>query len=530
MAALEPELLTDHFTRWGLANDPFDPDVPRTAFYSGAQRGQIVSQLLHFCQFGSGVLVVESEEGAGKKTILRQIQQQLSIDSFLELDAAILSDPSQIFFQILSRLEPDQPVESLGIGQVLAELRHLLHLDSVAGAGLVVSLANPDLLDDKVVGALVPLLQDSPEASVPGLKLLFWSDSDFTKRLDSLGLFDVAVSDLPIPSLSSEEVKEYLNFLLSESGARESLFTDDECETIWRQSKGLPGRIDAFARAALLRKLPEKPSRRLSTGMPVHYMALLVLLVGALLMTLFYGFDHDIKQSGGSGVEKSIEDEALKEQVVKEEAVKGVVALEVLELKEAKAEGSLISDDEIEESSGGGEVLGQLDDVVAGLLEVPEIVSKDALKEEDNLSVRAQKVSPVGAGAVTDVVQPDVESLEGKAVALGVAIQSPELVASKEGPEAFFLEQSDSAYFLQVLAAGRLESVELFIRRQSNRESLRYYKDRRNGKDWYVVLAGPYETSEKARASIRLLPEEQRKLSPWPRSVKDIKSKIGGNN
>ncbi|GAA5315742.1 MAG: SPOR domain-containing protein [Candidatus Pelagadaptatus aseana] len=513
--AMEPELLTDHFSHWGLSYDPFDPDINRSVFFTGAQRGQIVSQIAHFCQFGSGVLVVESEEGAGRKTVLEQVSRQISEENLLKLDAATQSDPSQIFFQILERLEPDQPVASLGIGQVLAELRHLLQLDSAGTEHLVVSLVNPELLDDKVIAALVTLLQGAAEAEAPSIKLLFWSDSTLVERLDKLNLVDVPVCDLPIPAMSASEVEEYLVFLLKHAGAEKQLFTAAECETIWRQSKGLPGRVDAFARAALLRKLPDTLSQRRSSGMPVHYMMLLVLLVCALLMLLFYGFDRDSSE-GQSLLEGATVTDAVSVVSVEPEEVTASLA------PPAVAEKSVQQIAEVEAQT-----------IATEMAPVPEVLESvvDAGAASHGGSESSFNTDLDVGVAQSPSVEPDsAEDDSASVVESGVVegqISSPlEVEVAGVEVDAFFLAQPDSAYFLQVLAAGSIESVEAFIKRQANSENLNFYKGRRNGKDWYVVLSGPYQNSDEARAAIRLLPQEQQKLSPWPRSAKDVKSKI----
>ncbi|WP_206064539.1 SPOR domain-containing protein [Neptunomonas sp. XY-337] len=83
-----------------------------------------------------------------------------------------------------------------------------------------------------------------------------------------------------------------------------------------------------------------------------------------------------------------------------------------------------------------------------------------------------------------------------------------------------------SAFTLQVLGARSEESVEKFIASLDSRDRLYYFKTVLSGKPWHVVVYGQYASKAAASRAITGLPEELRKLGPWPRSVKGVHQDI----
>ncbi len=92
--------------------------------------------------------------------------------------------------------------------------------------------------------------------------------------------------------------------------------------------------------------------------------------------------------------------------------------------------------------------------------------------------------------------------------------------------EQWLLDQPSENYTLQVFWDWEQESLENFVEQNRLEGTLAFYKDRRTGKDRYVLLHGSYPTQREALGAIETLPEQVRNNGPWPRTLANIKTTI----
>ncbi len=92
--------------------------------------------------------------------------------------------------------------------------------------------------------------------------------------------------------------------------------------------------------------------------------------------------------------------------------------------------------------------------------------------------------------------------------------------------ERVLLSWRSSEYTLQLLGASSRDSVESYISSQPNADELLVFESRRNGKPWFAVVVGRYDSTSAARSAISELPSAQREAGPWPRSLAEIQEEI----
>ncbi|MDT8388113.1 MAG: transposase [Thiogranum sp.] len=92
--------------------------------------------------------------------------------------------------------------------------------------------------------------------------------------------------------------------------------------------------------------------------------------------------------------------------------------------------------------------------------------------------------------------------------------------------EQWLLDQPSENHTLQIFWDWERESLETFIAENRLDGALAFYKDRRTGKDRYVLLHGSYPTQREALSAIATLPEPVRNNGPWPRTMANIKTTI----
>lgn len=83
-------------------------------------------------------------------------------------------------------------------------------------------------------------------------------------------------------------------------------------------------------------------------------------------------------------------------------------------------------------------------------------------------------------------------------------------------------EQPAGHYTIQILALSDLQSLRRYGREQGIDMELAWFRTVRDGRDWYVLVAGHYADAEAARAAIAGLPEAVRENKPWVRSFGSI--------
>lgn len=529
-------------------------------FYTPALKG-LMQQLVHLANFGDGFSVVLGAKGSGKTTLSHEIQKHfdgaqelvhLSLDEGLELaeSLSLLADSFGL-----------PQGDDLSVGELLSELRHYVQSLAQDKKLLVLVVDNAHYFDDQAIGALVSLLQGGAESNF-GLHLILFAEQGLETRIDRLQILDIAVYDFELPNLSPTELSSFLD--ARNTGVQQ--LTTSQVQKIWSLSKGLPGP------ALLALSGDENPGGNDADGdaknkIPMGHIAAVILLACVLFWSISW---HTSKKDDAGEVansESAMEDVSSK-RVSQESG-------DAPEVARSMQEGSESSDDELASIDSQQSKNAELEEVAQEEV-VPlesEVESGQIADVEDDADAGGAAPSITEAlesqtDEVTDLAieeNPDEELIEAEASSSGVESgqsetlqnepislrEAPEVAVSGEkyeqslvtatppaapadsadalkltNDEAFILAQNPKFYALQVIAASKKASLEAYIQRQPNRDKLRMYRGKREGKSWYVVVEGVYSTRDSAMKARILLPKEQAKAGPWPRLFSSIQEEI----
>ncbi|MDH5191798.1 MAG: SPOR domain-containing protein [Gammaproteobacteria bacterium] len=100
------------------------------------------------------------------------------------------------------------------------------------------------------------------------------------------------------------------------------------------------------------------------------------------------------------------------------------------------------------------------------------------------------------------------------------------IVNSPLGKKDWFLEQNPWHYTIQLLGSAKQQSLDKFIRRHKLNGKAYWFKTRRAGKDWYVLVYGVYPSEANARLALTELPPVLKSTSPWPRTLGSVQTAI----
>ena len=93
--------------------------------------------------------------------------------------------------------------------------------------------------------------------------------------------------------------------------------------------------------------------------------------------------------------------------------------------------------------------------------------------------------------------------------------------------EKWIMAQNPQEYTIQIMASKEKNPIDWFLSLNINTQNeIAYYKMSSNGGVWYKVISGKYKTLEKARIACHNLPEQLKKLGPWPRYFASIHNDI----
>ncbi len=495
-------------------------------FYTPSLKG-LVQQLTHLAFFGEGMSVVTGASDSGKSSLALELEKHLNqahevvslvLDADLELGECVerLSDALG-----LARSE------SLSVGEMLTELRHFVQSLSQDKKLVVLLIDEAHHLDDQAVGALVSLLQGGTDSQA-GLHLILLSESGLGRRIDALQILDVPVYKFDIPNFSPSELS---NFLSRDSRLQSSL-NSSLVQKLWANSQGLPGLALKLVEGGAGEGVGGSSKKLFSSGIPFGHIAAILLLALILIWSLVIRDTVDTEEPSVAavtsvGVKAADDEEKPLDDGIVEGAAESRFNNSYDEVDsgvyEHLLEGAVYSSGEkgmaeVESSIGEGyessaEIVEDRN-VVSAAPSKPSIV-KPEVEEPPAIAVNVDMMEPPRAEVF------ELEAPELEAVGLGVAGAT---VWTEQ--EVFLMAQNSNFYTLQVVATSKKSSLEDYMSRQPNKDTLYMYRGMREGKSWYVVVQGVYSSRNSALKARHSLPKEQAKAGPWPRILSSIQEEI----
>jgi len=86
------------------------------------------------------------------------------------------------------------------------------------------------------------------------------------------------------------------------------------------------------------------------------------------------------------------------------------------------------------------------------------------------------------------------------------------------------MDQPDSNFTIQLMATGSESALKQFIQDNGLHNSAIYYKTQRDGKDWFTLIQGSFESHMQAHNAIKKLAPSLQAAKPWAKSIGDIKA------
>lgn len=91
---------------------------------------------------------------------------------------------------------------------------------------------------------------------------------------------------------------------------------------------------------------------------------------------------------------------------------------------------------------------------------------------------------------------------------------------------AWYLQQADKNWVIQLLAVTKLADSEQFISNNNSSQQVKTYQTKRGSRTWWIVTYGSYSSLSDAKAALATLPVKVRKNKPFYKQINKIKQEI----
>lgn len=496
------QTIEDYRQRYGLSRDPFGAD-PYFPFFTGAQRRELLDQITHLCQFGSGMSVVLGERGVGKTRVALALYETIGNNEACFVSALPTLHSSALLTLIAQHFGVAGVEEDSRQSQeALRELGQSYGNDSLA----LVLIDDAHDLDDQSLKAILDLIQPA-EQDGGSLRIVLFGDISLSARMKKLSNPHTPVSDFYIERFALGETVDYLNFRMEMADyLGPEMFSEAQVEPWWRQAAGQITHIHRSAREHLLETvLPPLANR--PRPFPIVHLVAIAVLGGAVLMTLLYRS------------EDTDSDENL-----------SVVQRVPINLQQpARVEPSPADITEEVATSAGSNMQVSSTSASVTESESPLVISDQTVEQVPAASEKVRStrnVLPRVAAEPPEAVLYRPADVARPAPAVRSTQSVTQISARLSADEEALMSWNATDYTLQLLGVSSEKAARDFIADQLNQEDLLMFKTVRQGRDWFVVVAGRYADTAEARAAISDLPQEQASAGPWPRAMKVIHQEL----
>ena len=515
-----------------------------------ASRAQLVSKLRHLVRFSDLMLMLIGASGSGRSTVLNQLQgtdaQEERREVLLRFDETI--DVTHLLTSLVEALDLDCPTGADNRARLSALHQYSQSLHA-AGVPLVLLLDDADFLTNNALELLInfAMLEDSAP------RVVLTGTPEFEQRVianEFDQLLDGRLHVQLLEPFDSDEAEAFVQALLPPG----SVLSAQQIRQLIDETDGQPGLLYRALQQLLQEGAltPRQTVRALPLPRP-HLVAVALILVAIFVTSLWLYLPSstpetepastrvvlplDIPVPASEPVEQVINvreelQQRLQQQEQRLAATEVPLPKAVVPASDADRRPQVTQD-----ADAAAEVAKVSPPEVVTTPEsaTPAAPAAPAAPEPTEVSSAAPAPAPAAA-------KPEVPAAAKPAPAVAQSTAAPAAKAAPTVPQATsntpqpavhplsradeLLNWPDSGYTLQLLAARAEESVEQFLKAQSNPERFYYFKTTYKNAPWHVVVYGQFANRTAALNAVKTLPEELRKLRPWARSVAGVKSDI----
>lgn len=244
----------DHF---GLTALPFAESTAPEPLVPLSTRDAARRRLRYGLEQGQGPVLLFGPSGSGKTVVAASLARELG-GRTIHLSYPTMPAPQFLAFLAdeLDGLHRVSSVEAPGLHATLRRLRTQLAGPASRGKPVLLIVDEAQLIDDPGTFEALRLLQNFSSAGPPDLRLMIVGAPEVLLNLPP-SLADRLTARYALGPMTEEESAAYVFGRLNWSGARTTLFDDEQLRTLHLHAEGLPRRLNRLADLALLMAFAE---------------------------------------------------------------------------------------------------------------------------------------------------------------------------------------------------------------------------------------------------------------------------------
>jgi DamX protein len=497
------QLLEDYRQRYGLSEDPFAQDNAFPLF-TGAQRRELLDQVLHLVQFSSSVLVILGNAGVGKTRFAHAFMDSLSEnDSIFFLSLNHGDTLERILLVILREFDEaavDDYDESAPVEGLLDLLETLINepFDENSDELLeeedplaVAVVDNAHFLDDNSIAMLGEFFARFPDQK--RLHLVLIGEPELLPRIESLCPDNLLLNDFYLPSLSLAESVDYLNFRMEMADyLGPDIFTESMVEPWCRAAQGQLSMLHEYAQEKLFETVTPTISP-VRPPLPLMHILAITGLVTVIVMAVLYMDDDVAKKTDTIVAAEEFNSVNLTSTSTPVEPLLNPIS-------EPSPQTIIDNQSQLQPES----------EIKPEPVILEDDIAEEKIIEEKMVEIKQKPVET----KITEIKKPDSKKVGEKTN------------ASTSLDEKEILSWNANKHTIQLLGVSSLQAAKDYVAEQPNKKDLLIFSTKRLRKEWYVVITGQYASAEAAREAVSDLPKQQRDAGAWPRDVKTIQREI----
>lgn len=453
--------------------------------------------LQHLSLYSELVILFSGEKGMGKTFIAQAlIASREDPDQSLMIDADFLSTYLDILQQVaqhidLAELDNVEALES----QVVGRCQQLL--DDEQGSFLLI-VDDADQLSNEVLLNLNQLALIQPNA----LHVMFLATPALEEVLSELPEPHAPLHIMQVDCLTESESE----IVLLEQFPDQD-WSGEQVDYMLKQAKGSPGKLMYIAQQ-LAAGAGDQDDQKEKSKFPITHIAAMLLVASVLIVSFLY------KNSQTTAIEvpQTSQIEAVSVTSVATVDPEVQIKEEVTAVKDASEEEIDFNFIEPVSVSSNSSIEGNVD----GSITQSDQASIDSpvVKSPVVKSPRIKDSTITNKKVTDDAVSATKTDRAGKSISFSI-------------DEERLLSAKSTTFATQLFASYSEKSAQTFIQDNKTKVgALLYYRTEYKGKPWFVVVSGPFESKDIARAEVAKLPASLRKQKPWVRSIEPIQASL----
>jgi len=461
-----------YISRLALHSAPFSTAVELRSFFNGEQIEQRLNLLFHLARSSDKVGLLIAEQGVGKSTLLTQLQQGGGDDlRICRIDAQASLNSSTLIEQCLRTFGVDN-IDANGKGEHEGLLKDRLRRLQKLNIRPLLLVDNIDIISADNLAILIDWLswQDDDE---------FLLQAIFTAKrvMPELDNIHGRLQRVDLPSLTEHELDAYLMQRLETAGFKGELpFSSKELKQIYRQTLGCPAAVNQLAHQKLL-GIKSTSKSAINFASLFRWFGVLLLVLSFILLLVFQDkinalFVQDKDQMDVVEQDFNVEEEPLTTVIVGEDNV--------------------TSSDQAERD------------------ELVTLVSELSVAEEnlEHSTIELQSIE-----------------INEEAVHVSPEVPMPNSLQPTHQQD-WIMAQQGSDYTFQLMGSWDHTEVIEFIEKYELSGELAEFESERNGRVWYALVYGVYDSKQIALQASSNWPEPLNTLPSWLRRFDSVQKQI----